>query len=235
MTASSNTSKKKMSILEMAHIFGAELMGTAILMFAGCSTAPNSMMWTFAISAMVAIHTVGPISGAHLNPGATIVSLIMGKLYYKFAPIYWAAQFIGAFVGYILHYEIVLIGDNNSTCITKPPAIATEIRVLGVEIIMSFIFFIALAALWDSKNKHSSDTASLKFGFILYGLILSVSKDYALSMNTARSLPPAIITADFEGHWIYWVGPNVGAILAGGLYRTFYSNRPYLDGDEDIE
>jgi len=39
------------------------------------------------------------------------------------------------------------------------------------------------------------------------------------SLNPARSLGPAIFINIWEHHYVYWVGPLVGAIIAGFLYR----------------
>jgi hypothetical protein len=40
------------------------------------------------------------------------------------------------------------------------------------------------------------------------------------SLNPARSLGPDVATKRFDGyHWIYWVGPLLGAVLAVLLYR----------------
>jgi aquaporin rerated protein, other eukaryote len=39
------------------------------------------------------------------------------------------------------------------------------------------------------------------------------------SLNPARSFGPAVVTGSFDGyHWIYWVGPALGALLAAGVH-----------------
>jgi aquaporin related protein len=40
------------------------------------------------------------------------------------------------------------------------------------------------------------------------------------SLNPARSFGPAVVNLDFERyHWIYWVGPVLGSIIAAGFYK----------------
>jgi aquaporin-4 len=42
------------------------------------------------------------------------------------------------------------------------------------------------------------------------------------SMNPARTLGPAIVSGYWEFHWIYWVGPIVGALIAGFIMQYIY-------------
>ncbi|XP_042533468.1 aquaporin-6 isoform X2 [Dipodomys spectabilis] len=39
------------------------------------------------------------------------------------------------------------------------------------------------------------------------------------SMNPARSFGPAVIVGKFTVHWIFWVGPLTGAVLASLIYN----------------
>ncbi|KAM9617032.1 uncharacterized protein ACIBXB_020933 isoform 1-T1 [Morphnus guianensis] len=43
------------------------------------------------------------------------------------------------------------------------------------------------------------------------------------SMNPARSLGPAIVTGVWDDHWVYWLGPVLGAVLAGLSYEFIFA------------
>ena len=51
------------------------------------------------------------------------------------------------------------------------------------------------------------------------------------SVNPARSLAPAVVTATYQGLWIYLTAPFLGAIIGWGAYRLL--NPP--DDDADLE
>ena len=38
-------------------------------------------------------------------------------------------------------------------------------------------------------------------------------------MNPARSFGPALVAGAWQDHWVYWLGPLVGASLGAGLYQ----------------
>jgi len=62
------------------------------------------------------------------------------------------------------------------------------------------------------------------------------------SLNPARSFAPAVVNHYFyDYHWIYWLGPILGALLAAAFYRfikmlEYTTANPGQDADgKDVE
>lgn len=61
------------------------------------------------------------------------------------------------------------------------------------------------------------------------------------SLNPARSFGPAVVIRSFEHyHWIYWVGPILGALLAAAFYKfikvlEYETANPGQDANEEFD
>lgn len=44
-------------------------------------------------------------------------------------------------------------------------------------------------------------------------------------MNPARSLGPAVVMNSWKDHWIYWVAPITGGLLATTTYQFLFKAR----------
>jgi len=75
--------------------------------------------------------------------------------------------------------------------------------------------------------------APIATGFALTASIISSYYITGGSLNPARSFGPAVVASSWDDHYVYWVGPFLGSLLAGLLYRLFLSSRPLLPLSDD--
>ena len=87
----------------------AECLGTYLLIFFGCGavhasvlTGAQSGLWQVAIvwgiAIMLAVYTIGDVSGAHINPAITLAFATWGRFPRRFVVPYILAQLTGAFL-----------------------------------------------------------------------------------------------------------------------------------------
>ncbi|XP_044851496.1 lens fiber major intrinsic protein isoform X2 [Mauremys mutica] len=87
-----------------------------------------------------------------------------------------------------------------------------------VEIFLTLQFVLCFFATYDERHNGRVGSVALAIGFSLaLGHLFGIYYTGA-GMNPARSFAPAAITRNFSNHWVYWVGPILGATLAGLLY-----------------
>jgi aquaporin related protein len=70
--------------------------------------------------------------------------------------------------------------------------------------------------------EKSKDTfiAPIGIGISLFVIEIAGVNYTGASVNPSRSFGPCVASADFPGyHWIYWVGPMLGAFVAGGFFH----------------
>ena len=223
----------------------AEFIGTFILVTLGCGTAMlvgwdakdgcgyllTALAFGLAIVAMA--YGVGNISGGHVNPAVSLGFLISGGITVTDFIGYVVAQCLGALAGSGLLALIFNLGDvkdmtggygTNGLAGVGDNAVAG----LLVEIVLTFIFLLAILGVTSKKQTHGS------FGGLIIGLTLVVVHILGIgltgtSVNPARSLGPAIVAA-IDGNttpiaciWVFIIGPLIGAALAALLYKFLES------------
>jgi hypothetical protein len=70
--------------------------------------------------------------------------------------------------------------------------------------------------------EKSKDTfiAPIGIGLSLFIIHVAGVNYTGASVNPGRSFGPCVASASFTGyHWIYWLGPAMGAFVAGGFYH----------------
>lgn len=224
----------------------SEFIGTAVLVILGCGTAMlvgcdaangggyilTALAFGLVIVAMA--YSIGNISGCHINPAVSLGVLLTGGMTVKDFIGYVIAQILGACAGSAVLALIFKTGkvtdmtggygSNGLGGVNGSP-----IAGLIVEIVLTFVFVMAILGVTSKKANHGS------FGGLVIGLTLVLVHILGIgltgtSVNPARSIGPAIAAA-IAGNtdpisclWVFIVGPLAGAALAAIVYKALEKN-----------
>jgi len=87
-----------------------------------------------------------------------------------------------------------------------------------VESIITFFLMLSVYAVLYTNNVPAG-ASGLLIGMTLTADILIAGPLTGGAANPARALGPAIASGSFGSLWVYFVGPIVGALLAGFVYQ----------------
>jgi len=162
--------------------------------------------------ATIALSAVGRVSGAHINPAVTLGFWLMRKLDPGIAVYYLLAQLAGAVIGALPLLAWGLMGRSVAFGATLPGAGYTlETALLG-EVVTTFTM-VSLLAVFLGFRRIRPFTPAL-FPFLYAVMVYAEAPISGTSTNPARSLGPAIVSGQWQGWWVYWVGPLVGSLAA---------------------
>jgi MIP family channel proteins len=226
-------------LLPIDRNFVAEAIGTFILVFIGTGAVVVNNVSQGAIThlgisivfgAVVAalIYTLGHISGAHFNPAVTIAFWQSGFFPGQRVLPYILAQCVGAITASTLLRGVFGVVANLGATL---PRHNNWLQALLLETVLTFILmFVIFGSGLDRR-------APIGFAGLAIGLTVAVEAAVmgpitGASMNPARSLAPALVAGLWQHHWVYWVAPIVGAVLAGWVYR--WMSNDFQDCARDI-
>ena len=221
--------------VEDARSAAAEFIATLLFVFLGAGTVVVTaslgtgeltvtrliaIAFAHGLAIALLVSATGAISGGHINPVVTVAALVTGKIGVPRAFVYIFAQLGGAIVGALLIMAVVPNDGGN----LGAHSLASDVTVgagLLTEIILTFaLVFVVFATAIDPRGKAA--IAPMAIGLmVLVGHLFAVPLTGA-SMNPARSFGPALVGNDWADHWIYWVGPISGALLAAITYQYVY-------------
>jgi glycerol uptake facilitator protein len=184
----------------------AEFVGTFALACAvALSLAGKFPVATPVIAALtlgVCVYTLGGISGTHINPAITIALATIGRIEFKDAAFYLAAQFAGG--GLAMFVSGLMLGKPAVTAVDSLPVFAAE--ALGT-------FWLAIGVCSVVLGKAPAAAAGLTIGG---SLLLGISMAATISNGV---LNPAVALGIGSFSTVYVLGPIVGAAAAMLLYR----------------
>ena len=213
--------------------FLAEFLGTGLLMLLGLSLvivmfgqdAPGAALipnykvrqaitgFLFGcVGCGITLSPIGRVSGAHINPAVTLGFRLMGKMDVKTTLGYILAQLIGAEAGCFRLLLWGAMGKSIQYGGTIPPSHLSTLSVLTGEIIVTFVLIVMLCFFIAWRKIRAYTPFMIPF---LYAIMVPLEADISgTSTNPARSFGPALVSGDWHGWWIYWVGPLAGMLIA---------------------
>lgn len=170
-----------------------------------------------ALAFFVAVSVAFNISGGHVNPAVTFGALIGGRISLIRAIFYWIAQLLGAVVACLLLR--IATGGMRPLGFSVASGEGVWHAVL-LELVLTFgLMYTVYATAIDPKRGGLGTIAPLAIGFIVGANILAGGPFDGASMNPARAFGPALVGWRWRHHWVYWLGPFLGAGLAGLVYE----------------
>lgn len=200
----------------------AEAIGTFCLVYAGTGAvvvdaisggAVTHLGVSFVFGAVVGalIYAFAPISGAHFNPAVTLCLWSLGKFPARRVPGFVLVQLIAASIGSVA--VRACFGSAARLGATVPLA-GNWAQSFAVELMLTFMLLIVICG-------SALNPAALRgFAGIAIGLTVGLEAAFGgpvsgASMNPARSFGPALVSWTWEAHWVYWLAPILGALIAG--------------------
>lgn len=202
------------SITLSAVAFGNGLSVQAIVMISLAHGAAIGLM----------VYAFGHVSGAHINPAVTIPMMITRKIGVVDGFAYIASQLIGATVAAFVHKAILPQGAQVNYGVQGGPSELLGHSVtsgLGVEMILTF-FLVTVIFMTAVHKKAPAGMYGIAIGGMIFLIHLIGVPLTGASVNPARTFGPALASGFWEFHWMYWVGPIIGGIIAGVIMNYVY-------------
>ena len=178
------------------------------------------------LAIMLLVSAIGHISGGHINPAVTIAAWVTKRISMQNGIAYLVAQLVGAALGALVLGTVVVgsIGDGAGTLGDHALGMGIEPwEGVVIEIILTFaLVLVVFGAAMDKRGV--GNLAPLAIGLVIVVDHLVGVPLTGASMNPARTFGPALIAGAWDNHWVYWVGPIVGAVIAGFGYKYIFQN-----------
>jgi len=166
----------------------------------------------------------GHVSGGHLNPAVSLGMVVAGRISAIKGVFYIIAQIAGGALGTSIVYACTPKDVRGSFAVNSLGAQVTPWQGLVLEAIFTFLLVFMVISITDpSKNVEAYGT-TLGIGVVILVAHLCIIPFTGCGINPARSFGPSLVMNKFDDHWVFWVGPILGALLAAIQYRFMFSS-----------
>jgi len=210
----------------------AEFIGTFTLVFCGTGAiiidqeskggvTHAGVAITFGLVVMSMIYTLGSISGAHLNPAASIAFSLAGRFPVRQLTPYIFSQLTGALLASLtLRF---LFPHNQFLGATLPSGSGMQSFVL--EFILTFFLMLVIIHV-ATGSKEQGIVAGIAIGSVVLLEAMFAGPICGASMNPARSFAPALVSGHLEYLWVYLLATPLGAAAAIPVWKYLTYQTP---------
>ncbi|KAK5938698.1 Aquaporin-1 [Knufia obscura] len=179
---------------------------------------PSALLYIslcFAFSLAVNAWIFFRVSGGLFNPAVTLALCLVGAVPFGRGAFVFIAQMLGAMAS----AGVVKALFPGPLAVTTNLGGGTNVaQGLFIEMFLTAQLVFTILMLAVEKHKGTF-LAPVGIGLSLFIAELGGVYYTGGSLNPARSFGPCVANVSFPGeHWIYWVGPALGACLAAGFY-----------------
>src|SRR5947208_987539 len=160
------------------------------------------------------------------DPAVTLGALVGRQITPRLAAVYWGSQLLGALVAafglsVIFPASVWQASHLGTPALGSPPGLSwTVTPAVGilVEAILTFLLvFVVYGTGIDPKGSFNA-VGGFAIGLTISIDIMMGGPLTGAAMNPARWFGPAVVSQFFDNWYVYWIGPFLGAIVAGLLY-----------------
>jgi aquaporin Z len=205
--------------------YAAELLGTFVLVFGGTTAIVASGLtqlpvlsiapFAFGLALLAGLYAFADVSGGHYNPAVSLAMFLDRRLSSNDMIGYWVSQFAGGILAAIVLW-IISSRDDVATTATVPGPLGDGSAFM-VELVFTAIFVAVI--LESSASERWGGSALLAIPLTLVAVHLAAIPFSGSSVNPARTFGPDLIGGEWDGIWIYFIAPPLGAVIAVAVYR----------------
>ena len=217
----------------------AELIGTALFVFLGAGSVvanasgiplgPTGVALANGVGFAVLITMTMPVSGGHLNPAVSLAMWLAQKIDGRRFGLYVAAQLAGGIIGALLIKAFFSAGVARVTSLGTPQISGALSLGEAIAVESLLTFFLVSTVFGTTVAPAASKVGGFGIGLALFtGALVCGSLTGAVT-NPARAFGPALVSLDWHGQIVYWIGPGLGAALAAALWRFLFLPKDATD------
>jgi MIP family channel proteins len=213
----------------------AEFIGTYTLVFIGAGAIVSTgggagvddrllVALAHGLALGVMVSALAHVSGGHFNPAVTFGALAARQISLRLAMVYWGSQFLGALFAAVTLLGVFAPAEWQTSHLGTPfvgPAVGWGTAILVEAVLTFFLAFVVFGTGIDPKGSFNA-VGGFAIGLTIAMDIMMGGPLTGAAMNPARWFGPAVVAQFFDSWYVYWVGPLLGAAVAGLLYSRVF-------------